>query len=268
MSLPRTAGALPPPMHELQRPPRFRALREAGANLVGGVRLLLLGTGHERFHLTSDQAPMLLLVGVLTILTLDVSAAEAGGYFNVYGLALLLAKYLLLGVACHALAVLHARRRGALALFIMLAAMVPPLLVAAHIVDSVLGESAVNGWLTTPATALVAIFGMTLLALSPVYTALESPRPIEARAGKTFVSSLALAVVVWGVVVLVPSEAIWESWKSRRRTSSRAGLTSRGHLPASRRSSTSRCRPSFPAAAASRSCSSSGLPDTPASRSS
>jgi hypothetical protein len=212
MSLPGTADALPP-MHALQRVPRFRALREAGINLIGGARLLLLGTGRERFHFASDQAPMLLLIGVLTILILEATAAETGGYFNVYGLALLLAKYLLIGVTCHALAVLHARRRGALALFIILASMVPPLAIVAHVADSVLGAWTVSGWLTSPATALIAIFATTLLAFGPIYTALESPRPIEARAGKIFVSSLALAVVAWGVVVLVPSEAIWESWK-------------------------------------------------------
>jgi Peptidase C13 family len=195
------------------RPPRLRTLREAGTNLVGGARLLLLGTGHERFHVGSDQAPMLIFIGLLTILISEVISADARAYFNAYGVALLLSKYLVLAMVCHALARIHGRRRRALALFVMLASMVPASVIAMHITDSALGESTVYGWLTWPASALIGLFVMTLVAFSPVYTALEYPRPIETHAGKTFASSLALAVAVWGILVLMPSEAIWHSWK-------------------------------------------------------
>lgn len=214
MLSPNTAEILPPRAGEPQSRPRFRALRQTGVNLTLGARLLVSGSGHDRFHVTSDQAPLLILFGVLTVLALDVISAGATGYFNIYGVVLLLAKYLVLAIACHGLARLHGRRLRALALFVMLASMVPAAAIAAHVADAILGEATVNGWLTGPVVGFVTLFVMTLTVSTPVYAALESPRPLEAHANRIFASSLALAATVWGLLVLLPSEPIWDSWKA------------------------------------------------------
>ena len=209
MLAPDTAETVPQQGGELQRQPRSRGLREAAANVLLGARLLVSGTGYDRLHVASDQAPLLMLAGVVTVLVLDAISAGAGGYFNIYGVALLLSKYLLLAVVCHGLARFHGRRLRALALFVMLASMVPAATIVMHVANATLGEAVVYGWLTGPVSAFVALFVMTLAASTPVYAALEFPRPLEARAGKIFSSSLALAVTVWGLVVVLPSEPIW-----------------------------------------------------------
>ena len=146
MLAPDTAETVP--QHgEPERLPRLRGLCEAAANVLFGARLLVSGTGHGRFHVASDQAPLLMLAGVLTILALDAITAGVAGYFNIYGVALLLSKYLVLAVVCHGLARFHGRRLRALALFVMLASMVPAAAIAVHVAnaDSGRGRGAMAG---------------------------------------------------------------------------------------------------------------------------
>lgn len=187
------------------------ARRTLGNVLAGASRLAFFGGG-KRLKARGAHAPILIVIGMLTLCTLSFLAAGTNRYFNPYGVAVALSTYLAAGLACCLAAVIHGRPRRSIALFAVVVSMAPAAIVEIYLVDLYFGQPVIFVWLTDPASAPFGLTFASYCAYLAVYSALVFPGRFMDRPVRTACSTLVLAATVWGYLAIVPAEPIWESW--------------------------------------------------------